>query len=528
MSLVDADESEYRLVSHEERLALIIPLERYQYDSSEQNTDLERKRAVHAGDIVLLFDRDYFAKSVVTSLVDRYVTSSSSGPYLFAIVSDESETSPVLSSISNYAEFSSSGSVDGMVNLTKWGGSEIIFFGDLIPPPGFEDSLDPPKSIDTLSYRLKDLIVKQWFELSRSRIAERSRNDTSGDPPDSSSRDWSVDGRLATQTRAAAIRPAGITLYVWHRAGSIDRHFRIIRNRRLIVGYAVLACFATAAIVYNLLYRRARQLRTREHEFIATVTHELRTPVAAVQAAGDNLAEGVVTDPARVQSYGKAVLTHGRRLRTIIDQILLYAGLSKSENRSRPEPIDLSDAVGNAVSNHSGYGAERLIVHIEQNLPPTCIDSFAIETIIDNLLSNAIKHTDNRTTITLNVYRELGDARGGKRGGKPDGKRGGQRGRRLTHARRGARSDSPGNSQRIVIRVSDTGGGIPRNEIKRVREPFFRGAVSKRNQISGSGLGLSLVNRIVYTLGGRYTIVSVVGRGTIVTVKIPATFVESS
>jgi signal transduction histidine kinase len=240
------------------------------------------------------------------------------------------------------------------------------------------------------------------------------------------------------------------------------------------------------AFVYYLLYRRARNLRDREHEFVSTVTHELRTPVSAVSAVADNLAEGIVSDPERVREYGRAILDHGRRLRDLIDQVLLYAGLSGTAKRPPLEPIDLDKLARTVASQIPSLPRDRVIIHVQPKLRSTSGDSVAIETIIRNLLSNAAKHTDVSATVTISFYRET------------------QRTRSW-----------------LVIRVSDTGPGIPKSELGRVLEPFYRGEQSRTRQTPGSGLGLSLVNRVVRTYRGRLSIDSAVGRGTIVTVRLP-------
>ena len=485
ISIADTDLSEFRLAMIDESLALVIPLERYQYDRSEIKSEDERKRTIHAGDIVLLIDRDYFAKKMVADLVDSYIGTSGSGPYYSAVVAGESPEISVTLSDRLYPDFSASEFVDGKIDLTTWGGTEGVFFADLLASRDAEPSSAFPTEV--LSYRIKDLIIRQWFELSSMRAEDPSKRVRSE--------------AIRDRSESESFEDKSITLYVGHPAGSIDRHFYVIRNRRLAMGYAVLVCFASAAIAYYLLYSRARYLRNREHEFVATVTHELRTPVAAVQVVGDNLAAGVVTDRGRVQSYGEAVLAHGRRLRDIINQILLYAGLSDSNNEPGRDPIQIADAVRRVVSNLPDNEGKRLIAHIEKDLPPAPVDPFALETIVENLLSNALKHTNERSTITLSVYRNV-------------------------HGR--ARVNTRRKSQSMVIRVSDTGNGIPRNELSRIKEPFFRGTQSRQNQIPGSGLGLSLVNRIVHTLGGRLTIDSTVGRGTTVTVKLPIAFGKST
>jgi len=275
-------------------------------------------------------------------------------------------------------------------------------------------------------------------------------------------------------------------LLLWHSAGSIEAGARLERDRRLAIAWSVLACLALMAVGFYLLYRRARNLRDREHEFVATVTHELRTPVAGVNAVAENLAEGIVVDPPRVREYGQVILDHGRRLWDLIDQVLLYAGLSKSTRRNGAEPIDVDALVRAASARVMSLPRGRLVVHVQPGLPPWGGDAAAVETIVTNLLSNAAKHAGPSATVTLSVNRQP----------------------------RGTRSW-------LLIRVSDTGPGIPRHELGRVLQPFYGGEASRVAQSPGSGLGLSLVSRVVRTYGGNLSVESAVGSGTTVMARLP-------
>ena len=461
---------------------LVIPIELY----TKSNHEIKKERN-HAGDFLVLINRDYFATEVGALLLDRYLRLSEADNFHYAIVAEDTNRKLLTASHFNRSDIYTSipSRVDVRVDLTAWGGSREAFFDNLIVETATSSSVFPN---EVMAARIKDIIVRLWFTRSVGR-SDKGREVSAPTPNQPST-------------------PVGIFLYVWHRAGNIERYVRLVRNRRLALSYAVLAVFAMVAVVYYLLYLRAKRLRDREHEFVATVTHELRTPVTAVQAVGDNLAEGIISDPKKVQAYGKAVLEHGRRLRDVIDQILLYAGLSESPIVDVPKPIHLEELVRKLTSRYSENNLRRLITRIQPEMPPCYIDPFAIETIISNLLSNAFKHSGDNSSVTISVSRDLpglnNDATQVPENGPP---------------KWGLRKRP--DRGHLVIRISDTGIGIPKNELKKVKDPFYRGVNSRNLQIPGSGLGLSLVHRIVNSLSGTVSIHSSVNRGTSVTVRLP-------
>jgi signal transduction histidine kinase len=464
---------------------LVIPIELY----AKSNPEIKKERN-HAGDFLVLFNRDYFATEVGALLLNRYLRLSESRNFHYAIVAEDTNRKLLTASHSNRSDIYTNipSRVDVRVDLTSWGGSGgsgDAFFDNLIIETDTSSSVFPN---EVMAARIKDIIVRLWFTRSV--------------------------GRSDTQREVSAPSPnqpstsAGIFLYVWHRAGNIERYARLIRNRRLALSYVVLAAFAMVAVVYYLLYLRAQRLRDREHEFVATVTHELRTPVTAVQAVGDNLAEGIISDPKKVQAYGKAVLEHGRRLRDVIDQILLYAGLSESPVVDITEPIHIEKLVRKITSRYSENHLRRLITRIHPEVAPCYIDPFAIETIITNLLSNAFKHSGDNSSVTISVSQDLPSLNNAAKQFPEIGP---------PKWRLRKRPDRV----HLVIRISDTGIGIPKNELKKVKDPFYRGVNSRNLQIPGSGLGLSLVHRIANSLSGTVSINSLVNRGTSVTVRLP-------
>jgi two-component system phosphate regulon sensor histidine kinase PhoR len=287
-----------------------------------------------------------------------------------------------------------------------------------------------------------------------------------------------------TEDVAFAGSRSGLQLYAWHTAGSIQRATMIELRYNLLFSYAVLLLLAGVSLGFFLQYRRAVRLRDREHEFMATVTHELRTPIAAMHAAADNLADGIVTRPQQIVEYGHALLDEGKRLRSLVDHVLLYAGLQGSPQPLHQDVVDLRKAVETAI-DHTASLSE-LVPEIDPAIPNVVCDSIALEAVLVNLLTNAVKHNEPGTRVSLSVLVD--------RISKPT---------------------------TLEIRVSDEGIGIPRDEVKRIREPFFRGESSRARQVPGTGLGLSLVHRIAQTFKGVMTIDSTPGEGTTVTVRIP-------
>jgi len=353
------------------------------------------------------------------------------------------------------------GNVDRIVPLTELAGIKDSLLG-LVSKPGDDYS----RRLSSLP--VEDLIAYQWRILA----SEAADRETPG-PED----------RTGSVPRDV---PRGINLHVWHQAGSITRAATLSRNRRLALAYAVLASFALVAVTLFLLYRRARNLRDREHEFVATVTHELRTPVAGVTVVAENLADGLVTDPDRVREYGKVIRDHGRRLRDLIEQVLMYAGLSASAPGNQREFVDLQSSAQSITDLLPHEHRARLMVHLQPDMSPCYGDPIAVELIIGNLVTNSARHAGETASITLSISRTPHEAR-----------------------------------PQLVIRVSDTGRGVSRRELGKLTEPFYRGEVSRKNQTPGSGLGLSLVNRVVRVCGGTLTIESPPGKGLEVTVRLP-------
>jgi two-component system phosphate regulon sensor histidine kinase PhoR len=277
-------------------------------------------------------------------------------------------------------------------------------------------------------------------------------------------------------------------LTVRHRGGSIEQAVAAVRRRTLAVGLGVLALLGAAAVVLVAGAQRARRLAQQQLEFVASVTHELNTPLAGIRSAGQNLSAGIITDPAQVQHYGEMIDQEGRRLAAIVAQVLDFAGIESGRRVYAADALALGPLVDEVVAD-LGLTLEQSGISLERELPPELPavrgDATALRRVITNLLTNAIKFASSGKRVSLRART------------RPDG-------------------------AAVVLRVEDAGPGIPPGERERVFEPFYRGSAAQRNDAPGSGLGLSLVRRIVRAHGGRVWIEEAAAGGAAVVVELPA------
>ena len=272
-----------------------------------------------------------------------------------------------------------------------------------------------------------------------------------------------------------------------HRGGSFEAAVASVQRRNLATGFGVLALLGVTALLLVASAQRAQRLARQQMEFVTGVTHELNTPLAAIRSAGQNLAAGIVTDPAQVRRYGDLIEKEGGRLTGLVAQVLDFAGIESGGRAYAREPLSLTTLVDDVLRDHrlvleqSGIALER---EIAPGLPELRGDAAALRRVIANLLTNAAK------------FAAAGKWVGVRASARPDG--------------RG-----------VVLRVEDRGPGIPREERERVFEPFYRGPVACRNDAPGSGLGLSLVRHVVRAHGGSVRVEACEGGGAALVVELP-------
>jgi signal transduction histidine kinase len=272
-----------------------------------------------------------------------------------------------------------------------------------------------------------------------------------------------------------------------HRGGSLEESVARVRRRNLGVGFGVLALLGATAVLLATGAQRARRLARQQMEFVAGVTHELNTPLAAIRSAGQNLADGIVTDPAQVRRYGGLIEKEGGRLTALVAQVLDFAGIESGSRAYATEPVSVATLVDEVLRDHR-LALEQAGMTVEKDLSPDLPqvrgDPPALRRALANLVANAVKFASSGQWLAV-------------------------------------RAASRPEAGLVVVRVEDRGPGIPRDERERVFEPFFRGPAAERNATPGSGLGLSLVRHVVRAHGGRVHVEGREGGGAAVVLELP-------
>lgn len=294
------------------------------------------------------------------------------------------------------------------------------------------------------------------------------------------------DGPRRTSVVAGSSDEGGrLTLQVQHRAGSIDRFVDSERNRSLAIGVGVYLALVAGILAIVILAQRSWNFAQRQIDFVSSVSHEFRTPLAVIYSASENLADGVAKDHDQVARYGNLIKGEGKKLSAMVEQILEFAGARSGKRRYNFGPANVSDIVRGALSDAMPRLAEAGF-EVEDSIPAELfaqrVDPEALSAAITNLVQNSIKYCNGERWLGVSV------------------------------------SNGDGS---VKIEVEDRGIGISKPDQKRIFEPFFRSRDVVDSQIHGNGLGLSLVRDVVEAHKGSVSVVSESGRGSKFTITVP-------
>src|SRR5688500_13453015 len=161
-------------------------------------------------------------------------------------------------------------------------------------------------------------------------------------------------------------------LLVRRHNGGVDAAVASARRRNLAVSFGTVLILGIAVLLLVALLRRAERLRRQQIEFVAAISHELNTPVAALRSAGENLRDGIIAEPEKVTRYGESIVRESTRLGELVGQVLELAGMQS--RRARPqETIDVASVIDEAVAQTRWLIADSTIAietKIEEDLPP--------------------------------------------------------------------------------------------------------------------------------------------------------------
>ena len=297
------------------------------------------------------------------------------------------------------------------------------------------------------------------------------------------------------------------TLYNWRLQVSPNSSEELaahVQNRRLLeLSMVTLSCVVIVAGAVAILFaaEKQRRMSALQSDFVANVSHELKTPLALVRMFGEMLQSGRVASEAKQKEYLEIIVRESERLSGLIENVLDFARVERGREAYEFARGDVGEAVAKAVAVYR-YRAERegvnLTMEVEGNLPAARIDERAIQLVVINLVDNALKYAPDGETIAIKTARE---------------------------------------GEVISVRVTDQGSGVPPEERERIFERFVRGSrppvsdgaaggiaggtVAPRAPVRGSGIGLALVKHIAESHGGKAWVEGEVGAGSTFVVTIP-------
>ena len=291
--------------------------------------------------------------------------------------------------------------------------------------------------------------------------------------------------RFEVERVMAAPSFEGVRLQLRYRDRSIEQEVRRLAiAKTALIGFIDLMLLAGLGLVWTNVRRELRLSRLKS-DFVANVSHELKTPLALIRLYAETLELRRVPSDERKGEYYRVIGKESRRLTQLINNILDFSRIEAGRREYRMVPSDIGAVVRDVVESYR-FAVEKLGFSLElsvgDELPPLELDPEAISQAVINLLNNAIKYSSEQKSIKVSVRREL---------------------------------------DRVLLSVSDRGIGIPRSEHRRIFEKFYRVETSLLHTTKGSGLGLALVQHITEAHGGRVELASAPGEGSTFTLSLP-------
>ena len=249
----------------------------------------------------------------------------------------------------------------------------------------------------------------------------------------------------------------------------------------LVIGLMLVSMFLATRAVF-----KQAKLNRLKNDLIATVSHELKTPLASMRVLVDTLVEGRYEDQQQARDYFGLIAKENERLSRLIDNFLTFSRMERNKKAFDFAQFDLAEVVSTAVDSVADRFNKadcQLDVDIASNLPKVTGDRDALITVLLNLLDNAYKYSQDDKRIGLRAY---------------------------------------STDDNVCLEVSDNGIGMSRRSVKKIFNRFYQVDQSLARKTGGCGLGLSIVKFIVDAHAGSINVTSQPGKGSTFTVKLPA------
>jgi len=271
-----------------------------------------------------------------------------------------------------------------------------------------------------------------------------------------------------------------------------EQHGAVVGQTISYVALAVLALAALLAAMWFLIrvVRREIALAQLKANFVADVSHEIKTPLALIRLFSETLQSGRVTSEEKRQEYYSIITRESTRLTNLINNILDFARIEagrKEFTLQRTEVASVVRQTYDAYRAHLDHNGFEHHLAIAERLPPVDADRDAIAQVLLNLMNNAVKYSDEERYLSIEVGRDT------RRGGEG-----------------------------VLISVHDRGIGIRAEDRAHLFEGFFRADDGRVRQQGGTGLGLALVKHIVDAHHGSLDVEPRLVKGTTFRVFLPA------
>ena len=275
-------------------------------------------------------------------------------------------------------------------------------------------------------------------------------------------------------------------LTVYQPAGAAPRA-AVRRQVTLFMGAFIVLfgiILAGSVLTWRLMRRETEMARLKS-DFVANVSHDLKTPLSVIRMFGETLEMGRVTDERRRREYFRVITREAERLSRLIDNVLDFSRIEGGRRRYDRVPASVEPLVRETLEafayplDQQGFKVE---VTIAADLPEVTMDAEAVGQALANLVDNAIKYSGDDRALTVEARVADGE---------------------------------------LLLSVADRGIGIPGAEQARIFEKFYRVGRSDTQGRRGSGVGLALVRHVAEAHGGRVTVASAPGAGSCFTLRLP-------
>jgi two-component system phosphate regulon sensor histidine kinase PhoR len=238
---------------------------------------------------------------------------------------------------------------------------------------------------------------------------------------------------------------------------------------------------------------RLKKLEKVREDFVANVTHEIKTPLTAIIGFIETLEAGAIKEEATAKKFLHIISENAHRLGRLVDDLLTLSSIELGEMVLRFESVSIANVIDSVLPMFETKAAEKSLVidkRISSELPLIWADRDKLAQILVNILDNAVKFTPSDGNISIFAVKDDGGS--------------------------------------VVVKVTDTGIGIQKSEIPRLGERFYRADKTRSRELGGTGLGLSIVKHLMKAHNGSIDIESQVGKGTTVSLAFPTNRVSKA